>query len=81
MYIGRKTGVYTNWIDCYAQANGYEDCIVRLYDNVKEGENAWEIYRKKITSTLLKKTRIEEIISNNGGYYNAMLSNIVRKKS
>jgi viroplasmin and RNaseH domain-containing protein len=47
MYIGRKTGVYTNWIDCYAQANGYEDCIVRLYDNVKEGENAWEIYRKK----------------------------------
>jgi viroplasmin and RNaseH domain-containing protein len=40
VYNGFKTGVYTSWIDCYAQANTYKDCVVRLYDTIRDGENA-----------------------------------------
>jgi hypothetical protein len=32
VYNGRKIGLYTSLIYCYAQANGYTDSVVRLYD-------------------------------------------------
>lgn len=37
VYNGRVGGVYPNWICCYAQASGYQDCVIRLHDTVEEG--------------------------------------------
>jgi ribonuclease HI len=68
VYNGRKTGVYTSWIDCYAQANTYKDCVVRLYDTVRDGENAWNAYSGRCKSLLQSKSNIEEQIYNGSGY-------------
>jgi viroplasmin and RNaseH domain-containing protein len=67
VYNGRKNGMYTNWVDCYAQAYGYQDCVVRLYKNVKPG--------------MRTKKQIEEAITSSCGYYNDILSNIVKHNS
>jgi ribonuclease HI len=77
VYNGRKNGVYTSWVDCYAQANGYTDCVVRLYDSVRDGEEAWNSYRLNCTSSLQTKRNIEDQIFNGSGYMSNILSNIV----
>ena len=80
VYNGRKTGVYTNWIDCYAQASNYKDCVVRLYDTLRDGENSWNSYYLNCGTTLLTKRNIEaEIDNGSGGYFNGILSNIVEE--
>jgi hypothetical protein len=71
--------VYTSWIDCYAQAHGYTDCVVRLYDSVSDGKNAWESYNLSTTTSLQSKRNIEAYIFNGSGYMNDILSNIVEE--
>jgi hypothetical protein len=53
---------------------------VRLYDTLKDGENAWNSYYLNCGTTLLTKRNIEaEIDNGSGGYYNGILSNIVEE--
>jgi viroplasmin and RNaseH domain-containing protein len=40
VYNGRRTGIYSSWVDCYAQANSYKDCVVRLYDSPRDAKNS-----------------------------------------
>lgn len=70
-------GVYTNWIDCYAQASGYQDCVVRLHDTAQEGIDAWSVFSISCTSSLISKKRVELMIDSNGGCPNEILSNII----
>jgi ribonuclease HI len=80
VYNGRKTGIYTSWIDCYAQANNYKDCVVRLYDTVRDGNNAWNEYSSNCRTSLQSKRNIEAQIYNGQGYHNSILSNILEEK-
>jgi ribonuclease HI len=79
VYNGRKNGVYTSWVDCYAQANGFADCVVRLYDCVREGQQAWQSYSLNCKSSLQTKRSIESQIFNGTGYMSGILSNIVEE--
>jgi ribonuclease HI len=79
VYNGRKTGLYTNWIDCYAQASGYTDYVVRLYDNITDGENAWNAYSSNCKSSLQSKRNIESQLVDGCGYFNGILSNIIEE--
>jgi ribonuclease HI len=79
VYNGRKTGIYTSWIDCYAQANSYKDSVVRLYDTKIDGENAWNAYNLNCRTTLQPKRNIEAEIDGGCGYYNDILSKILEE--
>jgi hypothetical protein len=81
VYNGRKTGIYTSWVDCYAQANNYKDCVVRLYDTLRDGQNAWNTYNSNCLTSLQTKRNIEEQIDSGCGYYNGILSNILEETS
>jgi hypothetical protein len=79
VYNGRKTGIYTSWIDCYAQANSYKDSVVRLYDTKRDGENAWNAYNLNCRTTLQPKRSIEAEIDSGCGYYIGILSKILEE--
>lgn len=49
VYNGQVGGVYKYWIDCYAQASGYQDCVVRLHDTLQEGVDAWSAFSNSCT--------------------------------
>jgi viroplasmin and RNaseH domain-containing protein len=80
VYNGFKTGVYTSWIDCYAQANTYKDCVVRLYDTIRDGENACNHFSLNCKSSLQTKRNIESQIDDGARYLNDILSNIIKKR-
>jgi ribonuclease HI len=77
VYNGHKSGIYTSWIDCYAQANGYKDCVVRLYDSIRDGKNSWDAYNVNCKTSLQSKRNIEAQIDDGCGYVNGILSNIL----
>lgn len=62
VFSGRKPGIYTSWIDCYAQVGGYKDSVVRVYDNNHESETAWGSFSRSWTSTPKKKSELEKLI-------------------
>jgi viroplasmin and RNaseH domain-containing protein len=80
VYNGRKPGIYSSWIDCYAQTNCYKDCVVRLYDSVRDAKNSWDAYSFNCNSSLQTKRNIEAQIVNGCGYVNGILSNILEEK-
>jgi hypothetical protein len=79
VYNGQKTGIYTSWVDCYSQANNYKNCVVRLYDKVRDGQNAWNAYNSNCLTSLQTKRNIEAQIDSGCGYYNDILSNILEE--
>jgi viroplasmin and RNaseH domain-containing protein len=80
VYNGRRTGIYSSWVDCYAQANSYKDCVVRLYDSPRDAKNSWDAYSVNIFSSLQTKRNIEAKIRDGCGYVNGILSNILEEK-
>jgi hypothetical protein len=52
---------------------------VRLYDTVRDGQNAWNAYSRNCTTSLQTKRNIEAKIDPGCGYYNGILSNILEE--
>jgi hypothetical protein len=53
---------------------------VRLYDTVRDGENAWNQFSLNCKSSLQTKRNIESQIDDGAGYLNDILSNIIEEK-
>lgn len=76
VYNGRKNGVYTSWIDCYAQVNGFRDGVVRVYDTMVEAEQAWENFQRIPVTQLRSKLQIEACLGKSSCYLDDILNSI-----
>ncbi|URM53151.1 viroplasmin family protein [Mycoplasma sp. SG1] len=44
VYVGKKTGIYNSWKECFDQVNGYPNAIYKSFKTIKEAEDSINNY-------------------------------------
>ena len=44
VFVGRRPGVYTTWLECQAQVIGYKGNVYKSYKTHPQAISAWVMY-------------------------------------
>ncbi|KAJ1396667.1 Ribosomal protein L9/RNase H1, N-terminal [Sesbania bispinosa] len=44
VFRGRQPGIYSSWVECHQQVNGFTGCLFRSYSSLEEAETGWLRY-------------------------------------
>ncbi|KAJ1426519.1 Ribosomal protein L9/RNase H1, N-terminal [Sesbania bispinosa] len=44
VFRGRQPRIYSSWVECHKQVNGFTGCLFRSYSSLEEAETEWLHY-------------------------------------